>query len=131
MIHMLLGNVLKPCLKSLTLKMGKTQNKPVRHKNRVSYNNFLKFKKNSLQTYAYTQMNLGSFLWPYVYCEKWSSVSQGCYPTSSALRNSVRVLFVPEGPGLPTWNIVPHLQNRVGGSGGVSKENHKNINPFF
>ena len=57
--------------------------------------------------------------------EKWSSVSHGCYPMGFSKG------FVSEGPLLPTRNIILDQQNGVGGSEGISKENHRNINPFF
>ena len=57
--------------------------------------------------------------------EKWSSVFHGCYPMEFSEG------FVSEGPLLPTWNIILDRQNGVGGSEGISKENHRNINPFF
>lgn len=33
-------------------------------------------------------------------------MSHSCYPMSSAPRNSIRALYVPGGPLLPTWSIV-------------------------
>ena len=57
--------------------------------------------------------------------EKWSSVFHGCYPMEFSEG------FVSEGPLLPTWNIILDRQNGVGGSEGISKENHRSINPFF
>lgn len=74
-----------------------------------------------MQTSAHSQMNWGSFLCTCVYCKEVSSTvstfythlsaSHSCYPVSSALSHSMRVLFVPEGPVLPTRNTVLPLQS--------------------